>query len=184
MLEIFQSVGRDLFLQGLNNSHSGNLSIRMKDKLVITRRGSMLGRMNEKDIIVTSLEHHDANTPIASSEIGIHRAIYLNTPAMAIVHAHPPHAIALSLLENEFIIPIDAEGQYLLPKVPILSPSITIASKELEKSLPEILKNNKIAIIKGHGSFASGNSLEEALQWTSSLQHSCKIMCIARNFGV
>lgn len=178
MLKSFQLIGQNLFSAGLNNSHSGNISIRIGDKIIITRRGSMLGNLSERDLITTSLKQNDDNTCHASSELGVHKSIYLNTPAQAILHAHPPYVVALSMLEKEHLVPIDAEGLYFLPKVPILSPSISIASKELEISLPVALKDNRIAVVKGHGTFAAGENLLETLHLTSSLEHSCKILTI------
>ncbi|NTW04491.1 MAG: aldolase [Peptococcaceae bacterium] len=180
MLSSFQMIGQNLFFAGLNNSHSGNISIRIDDKIIITRRGSMLGNLSHRDLITTSLYKIDDTTCQASSELGVHKAIYLNTPALAILHAHPPHVIALSLLEKNQLIPIDAEGLYLLPSVPVLSPGISIASQELESTLPTILKDNRIAVIKGHGTFAIGKDLVETLHLTSSLEHSCKILSITR----
>ena len=47
-----------------------------------------------------------SNVMLASTEINVHRAIYLGTAAQAIVHAHPPYAIARSLMCDE-IVPID-----------------------------------------------------------------------------
>ncbi|OPY58414.1 MAG: L-fuculose phosphate aldolase [Pelotomaculum sp. PtaU1.Bin035] len=179
MLKYFQEVGRDLFLTGLNNSHSGNLSVRKGDRVVITRRGAMLGRLEGKDLINISLEKKDSNISLASRESGVHRAIYKETSALAIVHAHPVHAIALSFLEDE-IIPIDAEGAYLLHKIPVLSVGQPIGSRELEKKLPGLLKENRIVVVRGHGSFAAGQVLEEALQWTSSLENVCRIIYLTR----
>ena len=40
-----RDIGRDCFLSGLVSSHAGNMSVRVGDRLVITRRGSMLGRV-------------------------------------------------------------------------------------------------------------------------------------------
>lgn len=180
MLNDFQQVGGDLFLAGLNNSHSGNLSVRVGDRLVITRTGSMLGHLEIKDLIETGIETDDENTPLASTEIGVHRAVYLGTSAQAVVHAHSPHAVALSLLLDE-IVPVDAEGRYLLPTVPVLSPAVTIASKELEEILPSCLRDHRIVLVRGHGTFAAGKTMEEAYKWTASFAHSCRILCITRS---
>lgn len=179
MLKDFQRIGRDLFLAGLNNSHSGNLSVRYGDRIVITRRGSMLGHLEERDLIETGLFSNDSNIILASTEIGVHRAIYRGTSALAIVHAHPVHAISLSLMEDE-IIPIDSEGSYLLHKVPVLSAERTIGSAELGEKLPGILREFKIVMVRGHGSFAVGQMLEEAYQWTSSLENVCRIIYLTR----
>ena len=153
MLKAFQKIGRELFLQGLNNSHSGNLSIRQGDRIFITRRGSMLANLTEEDIIETGIEKNDSNITLASTEIIVHRAIYQNTSALAIVHCHPPYAIALSLIEDD-IIPIDSEGCYLFRKVPVLKSEYTIGSKEVAKGASKILKKYRLLMIKGHGCIA------------------------------
>lgn len=179
MLKDFQRFGRDLFLTGLNNSHSGNLSVRCGDRIIITRRGSMLGHLEKNDLIETGLLKNDENTALASTEIGVHRAIYRGTSNLAVVHAHPVHAIALSLLEDE-ILPIDSEGKYYLHRIPVLGVEHTIASKEVEEKLPGLLKEYKIAMVRGHGSFAAGQTMEEAYKWTSSLENACRIIYLTR----
>ena len=37
---LFRDIGRDLFLRGLVSSHAGNISLRIGQKICITRRGS------------------------------------------------------------------------------------------------------------------------------------------------
>ena len=93
----FQEIGRDLYVGGLISSHGGNMSVRFGDRVVIKRRGAMLGRLREGDLIETGLEKPDSGIALASTELIVHRAIYLATPALAIIHAHPRTAIALSL---------------------------------------------------------------------------------------
>ena len=179
MLKDFQLVGRDLFLTGLNNSHSGNLSVRCADRMVITRKGAMLGCLEEKDLIETALGGNDSNTHLASTEINVHRAIFQNTAALAIVHAHPVYSVGLSFLADE-IIPADAEGAYLLDKTPVLDAKFAIGSPEVEEKLPALLKKHKIAVVRGHGTFAAGHTLEEAYHWTSCLENVCRIIYITR----
>jgi L-fuculose-phosphate aldolase len=183
MLEQFRKFGRELFLQGVNSSHSGNISVRMGDRVLITRRGSMLAGLTERDLIETGLEEDDSHIVLASTEIKIHRAIYRETSALAIVHAHPPITIALSLTTDE-IRPIDTEGVYYFKTVPVISTELTVGSDEVAEKLPPVLQNYKIAVLRGHGSFAVGQMLEEAYQWTSSLEATCKILYYARMLGV
>ncbi len=180
MLKEFQLVGQDLFSAGINNSHSGNLSVRYGDRIIITRRGSMLGHLAERDLIETGLEKNDSKITLASTEIRVHRAIYKHTSALAIVHAHPVFATALSLVEDE-IIPVDSEGAYFLHKIPVLGAEHTVGSQEVEEKLPYLLREYKIVMLRGHGSFAIGQLMEEAYQLTTSLEHSCKILYHTRN---
>ena len=119
ILSQFQTVGRDLFTRGLISSHNGNLSIRLGDRLIITRRGCRLGCLEEHDLIETGIYKNDRFTPLASAELPVHRAIYRMTPALAVIHAKPPHTVALSLSENE-IVPNCAEGLAKLGSVPVI----------------------------------------------------------------
>lgn len=180
MLDQFQKFGRDLFQSGLTSSHGGNMSVRMGDRIVITRTGSMLNHLTAADLIETGLEEDDSNVMLASSELVVHRAIYQNTSALAIVHVHPPHAVALSLVEPEAIIPIDNEGSYVLRKVPIVQTELTTGSKQVAKLAAEMLREYKIFMLRGHGCFSTGPLLEEAYQWCSSLEEACRIMYLTR----
>lgn len=183
MYEDIKQVGRDLFLQNAVSSHGGNISIRIGDRILITRRGSMIHHLTDADIIETGIYEDDSGIILASTELKVHRAIYKETTAMAIVHAHPVYATALSL-GVDAIIPIDSEGSYLLHKVPVLSSEHTVGSKEVMQIVPKALKEYKIVMLRGHGSFSIGQMLEEAYQWTSSLEVSCQILHLIKSWGI
>jgi L-fuculose-phosphate aldolase len=182
VLEQFQRIGRDLFVAGLISSHGGNLSVRQGDRILITRRGSMLAHLEERDVIDTGLEENDANVTLASTEIVVHRAIYQQTSALAIVHTHPPYAIAQSLVKDE-IVPVDSEGSYLLHKVPVVEAHLTAGSAEVAKRVPRLLKEYDLVMLRGHGPFAIGHLLEEAYQLTSVLEMACRILTISEGMG-
>jgi len=169
---MFRDIGRDLFLRGLISSHAGNISLRIGGKICITRRGSMLGRIMQEDLVDVDLDKPDSHVLRASSEIVVHRAIYRNTSALAVVHAHPPYATLLSMLWDE-LIPVDSEGSYLFKKVPVMSVEKTIGSLESAQLVSEALKDYRIVMLRGHGSFARGDMLEDAYMLTSSLEASC-----------
>jgi len=179
VLRQFQEIGRDLYVAGLVSSHGGNLSVRFGDRVIIKRRGAMLGRLREVDLIETGLEKADSGVMLASTELVVHRAIYLATPALAIVHAHPRVAIALTLSRDE-IVPIDNEGSYLLHKVPVVAAEFASGSAEMVERLPAALQEYKIAMLRGHGCFAIGQTLDEAFQWASCLEESCQIILAAK----
>ena len=167
----FKDIGRDIFLRGLISSHAGNMSVRQGQQILITRRASMLGRLREGDIIEVGIERNDAHILMASSEFVVHKAIYKNTSALAIVHAHPPYATLLSMTEDD-LIPVDSEGSYLFKRVPVVSLEKTIGSEDAARIVSEYLKDYKIVLMRGHGSFARGDMLEEAYMLTSSLESS------------
>ncbi len=183
MLSQFQAVGHALFAQKLVSSYSGNLSIRQGDRLLITHRGSGLGSIKEADLIETGIVRNNRATPLASSELAVHRSIYKNTSALAIVHAHPSYAVALSFTEEE-IIPRDIEGWSLLPRVLILGKEIMAKAGELGEEIAEALRQDRVVVVKGHGSFAIGQLLEEAYYYTSILEQSCRLLYLLKALRV
>ncbi len=138
----------------------------------------MLSRLQEQDLVETGVIRNDRATPLASIELEVHRRIYQQTPALAIIHAHPPHAIALSMTESE-VIPLDVEGSYLLQRVPIIGEERKSLG-ELAGMIAKALENHRIVMVKGHGSFAISQLLEEALHWTTALEESCQIICLLK----
>ena len=109
----------------------------------------------------------------------MHRAIYKATPALAVAHAHPRTAVALSLSRDE-IVPIDNEGSYLLKKVPVVAVEMASGSPQMAQTVAEALKAYKVIMLRGHGSFAIGQTLDEAFQWTSTLEECCQIILAAK----
>ena len=179
ILSQFQSVGRDLFTRGLVSSHSGNLSIKLGERIIITRRVSQLGCLCENDLVETGISKNDRATPLASMELPVHRAIYLKTPALAIVHAHPPHAIALSLTEAEIVL--KDEGLSVTSRVPVLGGDMQMSPLELACAIAQTLKQHRIVLVRGHGSFAIGQLLEEAYSLTTALEESCQVICLFKS---
>jgi len=175
----FREIGRDLYVQGLVSSHGGNISIRVGDRVIIKRRGAMLGRLKPHDLVETSIEKNDSGVALASTELLAHRMIYQMTPALAVVHCHPRTAIAFSLSRDE-IVPIDNEASYLLKKVPVIWEEFASGTPEMAQNLAKTLQQYKIVFLRGHGSFAIGQTLDEAFHWTSTLEESCQIALYAK----
>jgi len=174
LVRAFRDIGRDIFVSGLTTSHGGNMSVRAGDRIVITRRGSMLGRLTGDDLVETGMAPCESDER-CSREIVVHRAIYAATGAGAIVHAHPLRTIARSF-SSAGILPVDSEGLYVLGEVPVVSASSTIASAEAGAVLAAALKSAPVAVLSTHGPFARGATLEEAFMYVSVLEASATIL--------
>ena len=174
IFETFREIGRDLYAADMISSHGGNLSIRLGDHVIIKRRGSMLGNLKPQDLVETRIDKNDSGVALASTELLVHRTIYQQTPALAIVHCHPRTAIAFSLSRDE-IVPIDNEASYLLKKVPVVTEEFPSGTPQMAEKVAQALQNYKIIMLRGHGSFAIGQTLDEAFFWSSTLEESCQI---------
>jgi L-fuculose-phosphate aldolase len=172
----FGRIGKRLFSEHLVGGNFGNLSVRSaEDGFYIKRTGAYLDIAAEPVFVPLS-----GDVPSdASSEYRVHREVYRKTPHLAIVHAHPPAAVALSLLRNE-ILPEDSEGRMFCPVIPVVSGEP--GSQEIADTVSHALIGSKLVIARGHGTFAAGKTLDEAYIFTSLAEHACRVLAIKRLF--
>lgn len=171
-----KKIGKMLEDRGLvASSHSGNVSVRIENDMYIKKTGAMLGALEQEDIVKVDLNNiEDPGYKYASVEAKGHRAIYLNTDSMAVIHAHTTFAIVESLREEE-IIPIDVEGKLYMEKIPVINVKEAVGSVELAERLGEVMQEYPAAIVKGHGTFAHGRNLIEAFKWITIVESISKI---------
>lgn len=158
--------------------YGGNISVRLGDDLLINRtRGvpDQVGR-GAMPAVRTGIHCDDENTAWASSALAIHRAIYRRTDAQAIIHAHPRHATLLSFFLDE-IVPIDENGLlYVGPGVKVVAAPEVYGWNLVADELAESLVGRKAVMLKWHGSFAVGQTLDDAMHATRGLNHAAEFI--------
>ena len=174
----FERIGKRLFAEHLVGGNFGNISIRRgKEGFFIKRSGAFLDVATEPVFVTFK---GDA-PPEASSEYRVHLEVYKQTSHEAVVHAHPPYAIAASLVMDE-IVPEDSEGRMFCPKIPVVQGAP--GSQEIAENVTRSLISSKLVIVRGHGTFAAGKTLDEAYVYTSLAEHSCRILSLKRNLSL
>jgi L-fuculose-phosphate aldolase len=171
----FERIGKRLFAEHLVGGNFGNMSVRSGDGFFIKRTGSCLDIATEP-VYVPMIG--DAPKE-ASSEYRVHRAVYARTSHAALVHAHPPYAVAASLVMNP-IIPEDTEGEIFCPLIPVVTGAP--GTQEVADNAAQALSSSRLVIARGHGTFAAGTTLEEAYVVTSLAEHSCRVLALKRQF--
>lgn len=171
----FLRIGKRLSAEHLVGANFGNLSVREGDGFFVKRAGAYMDEPGQPVFVP-----FDGVVPAeASSEYRVHRAVYQRKGYLAIVHAHPPYAIAASLRHGE-IVPMDSEGKMFCPVIPVVKGEP--GTDELAQNVAEALTRAPIAIARGHGTFAGGKSLDEAFVFTSLAEHACRIIALAGQF--
>lgn len=165
-LSAFRDAGRVLFENGLITGSSGNLSIRIGPNLLITSHGSTLSDLSSSDLVEASLD--DAECQGASWELPVHRAIYTATPALAVAHAHPPCAVALSL---------EKSGKHWQGITVILDAGDGIIPGAMAGEIARELKKHPVVMVRGHGTFVAGKTLDEACRATIAYEIECARIC-------
>jgi L-fuculose-phosphate aldolase len=179
-LGLFQAVGRDMYLTGLVSSHTGTLSELGAKTIRITKRDAMLGRLADADVLEVPLEGE--NPDEAPEDALIHRAIYRNPLAKAIIQARPSATMALALLEDR-LSPANTDGADGFGTVAVAISQRPFGSTEVADLMGQMLKDARVAVLRGRGVFAWGDNLDEALHMVSLLDEMCRVALIYRSLS-
>jgi len=172
---------------GLLEFKGGNLSVRIDDDMLITKRSVAKAIPSPDDIVRTSIDHEDEGAYQASSAMEIHRAIYQATDARAVIHAHPSKTVSLSLFLDE-LVPLEENGLlYLRPKVSVVAPPTLFGWNLAAEEMADCLRTEKVVVQKWHGTFAKGVDLSEAFHRTRAVEfmsaHLIRIAQLREHFG-
>ena len=174
----------------LSPLRSGNISVRVKeddkDGYLITPSGKKYETLKPEDIVFMSLseetEKNDSgNNP--SSEWRFHRDIYVDKKnAQAIVHAHSPHATAVSS-HGKAIPPFHymvalAGGEDIK-----CAEYATFGTEELSKNVLKALQDRCACLMSNHGQVAFGKNLEQAFELAQEVENICHQYTIALKLG-
>ncbi len=167
---------------GLNDSHSGNISVRKDQAFWITPSGAGAESLAPADLVKCPVDG-----PIvkgASLDAPLHQAVY-NTLAdvTAVIHSHGPYSIAMTLDGNDFT-PCDFEGRYYFESVPVIDIPYDRYTADSPAAVAAALREKPVAIVRGHGVYARGANLDEAYKWSCSLESSARIAWLASTANV
>ena len=166
---------------GCNDSHSGNASVRVDNDFWVTPSGACADLLGADQLVRCEVNGNCG--PGASLDGPMHRLVYqLNPKARAMLHSHGPHTVALTLHGEDFI-PIDFEGQYYFPRVPVISIPYQDYVAEAPQRVAEVLAEYPIMVVRGHGVYAQAESINLAYKWSCSLELSAKTAWLARQEG-
>ena len=173
----------------LSPLRSGNISLRGKEDdkegYLITPSGKKYETLKAEDIVFMGLneELRDTSNQNPSSEWRFHRDIYLNKKeAQAIVHAHSPHATAVSshgktIPPFHYMIAL-AGGEDIK-----CADYATFGTEELSNNVIKALEKRSACLMSNHGQVAFGKNLEDAFELAQEVENICHQYTIALKLG-
>jgi len=154
----------------LVSSAGGNNSVRIGDseEFLITASGLSLGDTKPENIITINAKAEKIAGPEGlkpSKESRMHAAIYTLRPDVkAIVHVHPRHCIALSVL-GESIPPVTVSAKMKLGSIPVLPESMPGSDellRDVKNIIPTLDPSVHTLLLTRHGIISMGASIMEA----------------------
>lgn len=186
------AAGSRLAAHGLIVGAEGNVSVRIADRLLITPTGRRKDELTTDDLLYVPLDAsagaaraQTAPTRRPSSDVAIHRAIYRSRPdVVAVVHAHVPAAMALTLAGEAPDPAVLPETALLLPRLPVV-PFGAMGSEELAERVATALSNGPeplpdAVLLERHGAVAVGATVEQAVDRMDLVDVLCRTWRDAR----
>lgn len=178
-------IGKLSYARGYIVGADGNLSARMSDgTILITPAGAMKGFLEPQHIAHIDMQGNVIDGgPKASTEKAIHLVVYAERPEMkAVVHAHPPHAVAMTIAGIDLQQPFIPEIIVTIGGIPT-APFGTPGTQELPESIRAIVRCSDTVIMKNHGSVTMGTNLLDAYKKLDMVEHTAKILWLAHTVG-
>ncbi|MBD1158654.1 class II aldolase/adducin family protein [Pelagibacterales bacterium SAG-MED19] len=173
----------------LSPLRSGNISLRgIEDDIegyLITPSGKKYETLKPEDIVFMGLNEEEENnsTNKPSSEWRFHRDIYVNKKeAHAIVHAHSPHATAVSshgkpIPPFHYMVALAGGDDIKCAKY------ATFGTEELSKNVIKALENRSACLMSNHGQVAFGKNLEDTFELAQEIENICHQYIITLRLG-
>lgn len=177
-------VGRRLWIKGLVGGAEGNISVRLSPRqLLCTPSGVCKGFLRPDDLVVVDLKGNPVREGRASSEIGLHCAIYAGREdCQAVVHAHPPVATAFALAGEEIpdnVMPESAVVLGSVATVPFAMPGTPAVAEAIEP----LLEDHKTFLLASHGAVVMGRDVYDAFNRMETLERVASAVLTARSLG-
>jgi len=162
---------------GCNDSHSGNASFRWHDEIWITPTGCCADTLHVDDLVKCHID--GSMEQGASLDAPLHIQVYQKNPdARAVIHSHNPHTVAMTLKGDDFV-PIDFEGQYYFPVVPVMTIAYQHYVEKSPVAVANVLAKHKATVVQGHGVYTCAENINLAYKWTCSVELSAKTAWLA-----
>ena len=179
------AIGKRMYDRGYVASNDGNISVRIDaNSIMITPSGISKGFMQIDDMIVVNNEGSIiSGNKKPSTELQMHLTIYRERPEIqSVCHAHTPYATAFAVAGISINQPALTEVVISLGNVPLVPFGIT-GTSELSENLLPFIKNHNAFLLANHGALAIGTNLLSAYHNLETLEHTAKILFIARQLG-
>ena len=184
-------IGKLLYDKGLIVATDGNVSARLDaNRIVTTPSGLCKGFMEPEQLIVVDLDgnrvgsSNPANRHLKpTSEMRMHLEAYRRRPDIgAVVHAHPPTTVALSIAGVDLaqcLIPEVIVTLGIVPTTQYATPS----SEENARAIRDLIAGHDAIVLQRHGTLAVGRDPLDAFLKTESIEQMSRIAFMARLLG-
>ena len=172
-------IGQLMYEKGFILASDGNISVKLGNgRILLTPSGLSKGLMSPDELIIVNEEGKKIAGPRhlnPTSELPMHLEAYKQRPDIqAVVHAHPPYAVALSIAGISMAECLLPEAIVFLGSIPTTAYA-TPSSEENAQVVRDLIGHHDGLVLQRHGSLTVGNSPMQAFMRLESLERNAYI---------
>ncbi len=184
-------VGQMMYERGLLCGFEGNLSVRLDgERFLITPSGLHKGLLRPEQLLIVDPAGRVIGYPTEArrglrptSELPMHLEAYRRRPdVMAVVHAHPPITVALSIAGVAMDTPLLPEVIVLLGLIPTTDYAMS-SSDEGAAAIRRLIADHDALILQRHGTLTVGTTLTVAFMRLETVEQNARIHFMLAQLG-
>lgn len=177
--------GRRLYARNLVAATDGNISARLgPDRYLCTPSAVSKGFMSPNDLVIADGQgKRVSGNGKVTSEFFTHLAAYEERPDVkAVVHAHPPKAIAFTLAGISLAECVLPEVVYTIGGIPTTEYA-TPATREGSEVIRSLIRECDAVMLARHGAVTVGVTVFDALFKMEKIEHAAETLLTAQLLG-
>lgn len=169
---------------GLVAYTSGNVSVKVKDHVIIKPSGIPYDELKAEDMVVLDMEGNTVEGKLKPSvDSATHLYLYKNLPDVgSIIHTHSPYASAFALLSQPIPVYSTAHADVFGIQVPV-SNYAPVGSEAIGKAVIEVVNQAKAVLLSKHGVIVMGKDINETIRKAIFLEEVAQTAYLARTIG-
>lgn len=182
--EAIAATARSLFDRGLTHGSTGNISVRLGDRWLVTPTGSSFGTLDPGRISLLDDQGGLLQGDPPSKEAFLHRAMYRQREsAGAVVHLHSIHSVAASVLADvdpaDVLPPLTAYYVMRIGSLPLV-PYYPPGDSRLADAVAGYAGRHHALLLANHGPVVAGSSLSAATDAVEELEATARLYVMLR----
>ena len=165
---------------------SGNVSGRdpKTDLVVIKPSGVSYDKLLPDNLVVVDLNGNVIEGNLKPSvDMATHLYVYKHMPdVMSVIHTHSTYASAFAAIGKPIPVCLTAMADFFGRDIPV-GELVLIGEEEIGKEIVRKIGNSKAIIMKNHGPFTIGASVDDALKAAIFLEEAAKVLIMSKILG-
>jgi L-fuculose-phosphate aldolase len=180
----FSNVCKKLYDKGFSPGYTGNVSLKIKDKILVTPSGFSLGDVEPENVVAIDFYGNVLEGAFKpTSEKFLHIGVYKKRPDIsAVIHCHAPKSSAFAVAGIPLSEPILSEHVLVFGEIPIAKYAL-FSTETLAEIVSEHFIKHDAVLMANHGVITGGKDLKDVFYKMETIEYCAEVYLYSKLLG-